>query len=91
MHHADVPCSRADFAKTGAEGVFCAALPEQGLGIALKCEDGTTRAAEVMIAAVFARLLGDDQELAERLLGIADSELKNWNGTEVGRVRAVLP
>src|ERR1043166_5535413 len=32
--------------KTGAEGVFCGALPEQGLGIALKCEDGATRAAE---------------------------------------------
>ena len=26
--------------KTGAEGVFCGALPEQGLGIALKCDDG---------------------------------------------------
>ena len=30
------------FAKTGAEGVFCAAIPEKGIAIALKCEDGTT-------------------------------------------------
>ena len=29
-------------AKTGAEGVFCGALPEQGIGIALKCDDGAT-------------------------------------------------
>ncbi|MBB4123543.1 asparaginase [Martelella radicis] len=79
------------FAKTGAEGVFCAALPEQGLGIALKCEDGTTRAAEAMVAAVLARLLADDAALSERLRLMADSGLKNWNGTEVGRVRAVLP
>ncbi|WP_319519468.1 asparaginase [uncultured Martelella sp.] len=79
------------YAKTGAEGVFCAALPEQGLGIALKCEDGTTRAAEAMVAAVLARLLSDDAELADRLSERADVRLRNWNGTEVGRVRAVLP
>ena len=28
------------FVKTGAEGVYCAAVPELGLGIALKCDDG---------------------------------------------------
>ena len=39
------------FVKTGAEGVYCAALPEQGLGIAVKCDDGAGRAAEVMMAA----------------------------------------
>jgi L-asparaginase II len=40
------------FVKTGAEGVFCAALPEFGLGVALKCDDGAGRAAEVMMAAL---------------------------------------
>ena len=40
------------FVKTGAEGVFCAALPELGLGVALKCDDGGTRASETMMAAV---------------------------------------
>src|SRR5215218_5785527 len=43
--------------KTGAEGVFCGALPEQGLGIALKCQDGATRAAQVAMAAIVARFL----------------------------------
>ena len=43
--------------KTGAEGVFCAALPAQGLGIALKCDDGAARAAEVVMAAVIARFV----------------------------------
>ena len=42
--------------KTGAEGVYCAALPEQGLGIAVKCDDGAGRAAEVMMAATLVRL-----------------------------------
>jgi L-asparaginase II len=42
--------------KTGAEGVFVAILPEQGLGVALKIEDGTTRASECAIVAILARL-----------------------------------
>ena len=32
------------FVKIGAEGVYCAAVPELGLGIALKCDDGQGRA-----------------------------------------------
>ena len=36
------------FAKVGAEGVYCGALPELGLGFALKCDDGAVRAAETM-------------------------------------------
>lgn len=75
------------FVKIGAEGVFCAALPELGLGIALKCDDGAGRAAEVMVAAVLARLLADDGELAGRLAKLANPVLRNWNGIEVGRLR----
>jgi len=36
--------------KTGAEGVFCGAMPNAGLGIAIKCDDGASRAAETMMA-----------------------------------------
>ena len=73
--------------KTGAEGVFCAALPEQGLGIALKCEDGAGRAAEVMMAALLARFLplSDDERAAlDRFL---HPVLRNWNGIAVGSLR----
>ena len=45
------------FVKTGAEGVYCGALPEQGLGIAIKCDDGAGRAAQAIMAAVIARFL----------------------------------
>ena len=41
--------------KTGAEGVFTAILPEKGLGIALKIQDGATRASECAMAALLAR------------------------------------
>ncbi|MEP0520503.1 MAG: asparaginase [Hyphomicrobiales bacterium] len=35
------------FAKFGAEGVYCGALPELGIGIAIKCHDGSIPAAEI--------------------------------------------
>jgi L-asparaginase II len=75
------------FVKTGAEGVYCGALPELGLGFALKCDDGAGRAAEVVAAATIARLLGRDP-LAEAFQARTVVALKNWNGLEVGAVRA---
>jgi L-asparaginase II len=42
--------------KTGAEGVFIAIVPEQKLGVALKISDGTTRAAECVMAAILVKL-----------------------------------
>ncbi len=42
--------------KTGAEAVFTAILPAQGLGIALKIEDGATRGSECAITALLVRL-----------------------------------
>ncbi|WP_274424937.1 asparaginase [Chelativorans sp. YIM 93263] len=75
------------FTKTGAEGVFCAAIPELGLGIALKCDDGATRAAEVMIASTAARLLKADDPLRGQLAAMARPVQKNWRGIEVGGLR----
>mgnify|MGYP000501153051 CR=1 FL=1 len=37
-------------AKTGAEGVYAVALPELGLGVAVKVEDGAGRASQVAVA-----------------------------------------
>jgi L-asparaginase II len=75
------------FTKTGAEGVFCAALPQVGLGIAVKAEDGAGRAAEVMIAALMARFGGFDEEELARARKFSRPELKNWRGTVVGGLR----
>ncbi|RAS17884.1 asparaginase [Ensifer adhaerens] len=75
------------FAKTGAEGVFCAAIPEKGIAIALKCEDGTTRAAEAMVAATLARFFRDEPELHAALMAQANHSMHNWNGIHVGDVR----
>jgi L-asparaginase II len=74
-------------AKTGAEGVFCGALPEQGLGIAIKCEDGAGRAAEVMMAATVARFLPQNDAERAGLQRFVRPTLRNWNGIEVGALR----
>ncbi|MBC8057953.1 MAG: asparaginase, partial [Rhizobiales bacterium] len=77
------------FCKVGAEGVFCAALPERGLGVAIKIDDGNNaRAAEVVMAAVIETFvtLGDTEAVFMRSL--SDAPIKNWNGIEVGRLVA---
>ncbi|MDR7271732.1 L-asparaginase II [Pelomonas saccharophila] len=72
------------FCKIGAEGVYCAALPELGLGIALKIDDGAVRAAEAAFAAVAQALLKTEDEL---LRGYSHLQLRNWRGIDVGSLR----
>ncbi len=74
--------------KSGAEGVFCAMLPEIGLGVALKVADGAQRAAEVAMAHVLIRLgvpgiaPGDVEDLVE-------PKILNRSGQTVGSIRAI--
>ena len=72
------------FVKTGAEGVFCGALPEQGLGFAIKCDDGAGRAAEVVTAAMIARFLPLDPAEQDFLGNFLRPTLRNWKGFSVG-------
>src|SRR5262249_17950428 len=74
------------FVKSGAEGVCCAALPESGLGIAVKCDDGAGRAAEVMMAATLSRLLNAPDHQAT-LPRFTRAPIRNWNGIAVGELR----
>ncbi len=77
------------FCKVGAEGMYCAALPELGLGVALKMDDGNTaRGCEVVMAALIERLLPLQGEDAALLASLSDLKLRNWNGIEVGALRA---
>jgi L-asparaginase II len=76
------------FCKVGAEGVYCAALPERGLGVALKMDDGNTaRAAEVVVAAVIEALVKLADEERGFMAGLSDAAMVNWNGIEVGRLQ----
>lgn len=64
--------------KGGAEGVSMGALPERGIGFALKCEDGAHRGVDEAVAA----LLHDLGALPEPLS--VHSPIKNRAGADVG-------
>jgi L-asparaginase II len=79
------------FVKVGAEGVYCGCIPHAGIGIALKCDDGGTRAAEVAMAGVLSSLdvwTAEEQAILE---GFVQVPLTNWHKIHVGDVRAVAP
>jgi len=75
------------FVKTGAEGVFCASVPELGLGVALKCEDGATRAAEVMMATVLQGVLDVNDEEDKVLVKAVRPDIVTRRGAVAGVVR----
>jgi L-asparaginase II len=79
------------FTKTGAEGVFVAALPDLGLGIAVKADDGAGRAAEVVIAALIARFAGFDESELGAAKAFLEPDLRNWRGLVVGALKAAGP
>jgi len=79
------------FVKTGAEGVYCAALPAAGLGVAIKCDDGATRAAEVAMATVIARFVEMSAAEAAAFERFVRPILRNWNGIKVGAVQPAGP
>ncbi len=77
------------FCKVGAEGVYCAALPEAGLGVAIKIDDGNNaRAAEVVMAAVIEARVGLDDAEQVFMRGFSDTRQHNWNGIHVATLRA---
>ncbi len=72
--------------KTGAEGVFVAIWPERGLGLALKIEDGGTRASECAVAALLVRLGALEANDPAALRRMAAPQV-NRRGLVVGEIR----
>lgn len=68
--------------KIGAEGVYAAMLPEAGLGVALKIDDGATRGAETAIATVLEKL-----GALEGGTGLTHAPIINTRGDTVGEKR----
>ena len=73
--------------KGGAEGVHIAIIPEKGLGIALKTEDGERRAGDVAMCKLLidaGMISGDD---AKRLQALIRPDITNAAGDKVGYIR----
>lgn len=73
--------------KVGAEGVYAGALPELGLGICIKVDDGTGRAAEVVMGRVLRHLKVIDEATEMKLHDVLTPPVKNWAGVTTGQVR----
>jgi L-asparaginase II len=73
--------------KTGAEGVYWAALPALGLGLGLKVEDGNARAAGPALVAALDALGALSEGALRTLEAFANPTLRNHAGDEVGEIR----
>lgn len=76
------------FAKVGAEGVYCAGIPGAELGVALKVEDGATRAAEPALLAVLKSLGLLSEDEMEQLTSYVEPQIKNTRDETVGHICA---
>ncbi|HEX6938419.1 MAG TPA: asparaginase [Longimicrobiales bacterium] len=77
-------------AKVGAEGVYVAGVPAEGLGLALKVEDGAQRAVEPALLGVLRELgllVAEEYAALERY---AEPALTNTRGERVGSIRPVV-
>ncbi len=74
-------------AKTGAEGVLTASLPEQGLGISLKISDGNARARSVALLAILDDLGVLSEIEKEQLRTYITPQIKNSQDLIVGEIR----
>ena len=76
--------------KTGAEGVFAAVLPERGLGLAVKIDDGASRAAVVAITSLLNAFSAFRPQAADAVRGLMNPALTAWSGTVTGEIRPAM-
>jgi len=77
------------FVKGGAEGVYCGGFPDLGLGFALKCDDGASRASETLTAAVIAAFIPLGAEERADFADLLVPPVMSRVGVRIGEVRPV--
>ena len=83
-------CGSRLFAKVGAEGFYCAGIPSLRIGVALKVEDGSRRAAEPALLAVLRRIDAIRATELNRLAKYFAPEILNTRNEHVGSIRVHL-
>ncbi|MCI3921512.1 asparaginase [Paenibacillus sp. TRM 82003] len=76
--------------KMGAEGVFAVAYPSEGLGLAVKIEDGAQRALYPAVAEALRQLAWIDEAESAVLDAYRIPAVRNWSGDVVGETIPVL-
>lgn len=74
--------------KTGAEGVYAGVLPERGLGIAVKIDDGASRAAVAAIASILTWLDAFKPEDTDAIHALRTPIVRAAAGSATGRLQA---
>lgn len=77
-------------AKVGAEGVHSVTVPSLGIGLAVKVEDGASRAQHIAVLHALQQLSVLPAELPPRLAEFVGRPLRNTRGEQVGEVRGAL-
>lgn len=73
--------------KVGAEGVHCAVIPDMGVGLALKVEDGNQRAQQPALIRLLQELDALPEPLSPRLADLLRRPVRNSRGELVGETR----
>jgi L-asparaginase II len=76
-------------AKAGAEGVHASGIPERGIGIAVKIEDGSRRALGPAVTSTLQSLGVIRESERKAMAAHAGERLKNAAGLDVGEIRGV--
>ena len=76
-------------AKIGAEGVHCAAVPELGIGIAVKVDDGARARSSRPCCACSSSSTSCPEQLPPRLDEFFRRPVRNTRGETVGEIRLV--
>ncbi len=77
-------------AKVGAEGVYCAAVPDRNVAVALKVEDGSRRAAEPALVRILDLLEVLPSSTGRELQGFRRPAVRNSRQEEVGEIDATF-
>ncbi len=78
------------FPKIGAEAVYAVGVPERGLGLAIKMDDGAPRGLSAVVVALLERLGLLTPDEVRALAAWRSPVLRNWAGLEVGRLEVEL-
>uniref|UniRef100_A0A832I478 Asparaginase n=1 Tax=Eiseniibacteriota bacterium TaxID=2212470 RepID=A0A832I478_UNCEI len=80
----------AAISKVGAEGLECVGLPERGLGLAVKCEDGAARAVPPAVVALLETLEALAPGRLASLGAWRAPEVRNHAGRATGTIEAAV-
>ncbi|SDM56677.1 asparaginase [Sediminibacillus halophilus] len=77
-------------AKGGAQGVYCLALKEEKISIALKVLSGTELIWPLLVAEILTKLNYKNQDTIKRLLRLRSNNILNDSGVPVGETKIYL-